>query len=99
MTTEFIPIWKVRLLEQWLHGRYYRQIRGSESVIPGLTVQGKRIRGLTLAPNFYLARDKNFYEVIDGVAKRMDATRVLQTYTLPKIQELFANAVKHPSGV
>lgn len=87
-------------LEKWRRSLYYRQIRGSESLLPGLTESGKRIRGLTLAPNFFLARDKNFYEVTaDGVAKRMDAARVLTTYRLETIKSLYRNAVSHAAGV
>ena len=66
---QYIPVWKKVELEWWMHRLYYRQIRGAESLLPGLTPAGKRLRGITLAPNFYLARDKHFYEVIDGIAK------------------------------
>lgn len=90
---QYIPVWKRVELEKWTQRLYYRQIRGAESLLPGLTPAGKRIRGITLAPNFYLARDKHFYEVIDGVAKRMDATRVLQAYDLATLRRLYENAV------
>lgn len=86
-------------LEKWTRSLYYRQIRGSESLLPGLTENGKRIRGLTLAPNFYLARDKNFYEVTDGVAKKMDAGTVLKNYRLERLKSLYRNAVSHAAGV
>lgn len=86
-------------LKDWLQKLYYRQIRGSESPLPGLTGEGKRIRGLTLAPNLFLARDKHFYEVADGVAKRLTPEQVLQNYDLDTLRKLYRIAVQHPAGV
>lgn len=86
--------WRLQELQKWRRGIYYRQIRGAESPLPALTEEGKRLRGLTLAPNLYLARDKNFYEVRHGVAHRLDEARVLETYTISRIRELFRIAIK-----
>ena len=84
-------------LFKWTDSLYYRQIRGSESLLPGLTEKGKRIRGLTLAPNFYLARDKRFYQVVDGVAKEIDPWTVCQMYDLDTLKALFDGALKTSS--
>lgn len=88
-------------LHQWLNKHvYYRQIRGAESLLPGITPTGKRLRGLTLAPNLYLARDKHFYEVTaDGIAETVDADKVLENYSLTQLKELYRHAVANPVGV
>jgi hypothetical protein len=91
-------IFEQAALYKWVQSLYYRQIRGSESLLPGVTDKGKRIRGLTLAFNFYLARDKQFYEVTDGVAKIIDPQRVCEMYALETLKKLYQNALIHPVG-
>jgi hypothetical protein len=89
---------EILAFEDWVRGIYYRQIRGAEAILPGLTGKGKRLRGLTLAPNLYLARDKRFYQIVDGTAVEMYPTEVLSQFDLKTLRELFANAINQPTG-
>jgi hypothetical protein len=87
--------WQRRVSSLWTGGGIDgRQIRRVEAMQPALLPDGRRLRGVMLAPELCLARDRKFYEVKDGVARELQCGVVLARYSTTTLKQLFQIAAR-----
>jgi hypothetical protein len=80
---------QVRALSAWTAALDYRVIRSVESLQPSRFPDGRRVRGVTLAPKLVLARDGQFYDVSQPVARHLSPQDLLSTWTLDQLKTMF----------
>lgn len=84
-------------LLQWLQGMRYRDIRVAESVQAVEVTIGsssKPLRGVSVAKDLVLGRDRQFYRIFDGHAVVMPLANVIEQYSLKEIMSGYAAARK-----
>lgn len=85
------------LLLDWLDGLAYRDIRRAESVQTAPIHVGqvaRPLRGVRIAPDLVLGRDRQFYRIIDDHAVVIPTALVIQQYTLRDITRGYERAVQ-----
>jgi hypothetical protein len=86
--------WQRRVDTMWLDRLRQRQIRRVESMQPALLPDGRRLRGVLLAPGLCLARNRRFYEIAQGKAYELPTSVVLAQYSVAALQKLFRSAAE-----
>ncbi len=79
----------VRALSTWTASLDYTLIRSAESLQPSSFPDGRRVRGLELAPGFVLARDGQFYDTQEKTALHLSPAVVLEKYPLQQLKDMF----------
>lgn len=79
----------VRALSAWTASLDYTLIRSVESLQPSSFVDGRRVRGLLLAPGLVLARDGQFYDTREKTAVHLSPAKVLEQYPVQQVKDMF----------
>lgn len=74
-------------LLQWTESLEYRDIRLAESVqtvevMVGSGSNRKPLRGVNVAPDLVLGRDRQFYKILDGHAAVLPVSQVVEQYNV-----------------
>jgi hypothetical protein len=86
----------VRLFVAWTMTLDYRSIRAAETLQAAQFVKtGRRVRAVMVTADVCIARDGQFYQIIDGIAHHLSPADVLRMYPLDTLQEMVRRALTH----
>jgi hypothetical protein len=90
-----IPEHGLVVLARWLQQVRYNDVRRAESFQPITLLNGKRLRGVMVAPDLCLSRSRTFFKIIDkDHAVVIPLTLVAEQYSLDAIKQGYADAKK-----